>query len=309
MTSSSRHISGIVGSSNYSTESDPLIPSCADICRIQLFRTTLVRLLSLEENVIYEFCTGCFVRVLLELNDGDIVERSPSGVSTNDYHCAVLRGVRRLDEYDGFTWDKTRTDLHFDIELPPSIRPAGHSNFVQLNSISNSPIQEHEYVQWVNRMRQSNALICTPSQIDLRLSVLTQHMRTYLRAHESKGKRQRGKSISDKSSTSRITAAREDILARLRERHTFFPHSGEISAFTKEALCTLEGELQRELERIRRAIKEKEKCVLCRVRSSAAIFYPCRHLVACIECARGVVTCPVAQCGMQVLDVIEPFMG
>ena len=288
-------------------DSSSLIPSCAEVCRIQLFRTTLVRLLDFDQHIVNDFCSGCFVRVLIELTDGSAGDAAQRPRSTNDYHCAVLRGVRRLDPYDGFTWDNTTTDLHFDIELP--CRSPSQPNFVQLNSISNSPIQETEYTQWVYQMRQSNAHICTPSQIDLRLSVLTQHTRTYLRAHDAKTKRQKGRALGDKASASRIATAKADILDRLRACHNEFPLSSTVDSLGKEDLCNLEGELQRELERVRHVIHDKEKCVVCRAAACEVICYPCRHQVVCALCSKGMTICPVPQCGMQVLDIIEPFGG
>ena len=281
------------------------IPSCAEICRIQLFRTTLVRLLDQDERVVNDYCSGCFVRVLIELTDSSASDATPNPRSTNDYHCAVLRGVRRLEPYDGFTWDNTTTDLHFDIELPS--RPSSQPNYVQLNSISNSPIQEAEYAQWIREMRQNGVPICTPSQIDLRLSVLTQQSRACLRAHEAKAKRQKNKE--EKASASRISNAKAEILEKLRERHREYPLSSAIGSMPREALCSLEGELQRELERVRRVITDKEKCVVCRSKPCEVICYPCRHQVVCVLCSKGMTVCPVAQCGMQVLDIIEPFGG
>jgi len=291
------------------------IPSREHICKLQMLRTTLVRLLSVGDQL-DDVCNGCLVRVLLEIK-GDVVE-----TSSNDYHVAVLKGIRRGLSYSGFTWDHIQTDIHFVIELPPVVRTTPHGNHVQLNSISNSPIRQSEYDLWVQQMVHSRALIITPSQVDLRVVLLEQQMKSLGVAGVLKAKRRKGaeggkgggkkSSAMDPAQRALLKQKFEETKLRISEeykvKYTLYPSTKELLKLSRDEMLAIERKLSATLENIRGTLKEKSKCRLCLTEKCSIICYPCKHQVMCPKCSEGVTTCPAPGCGALIEDKFSPFM-
>eukprot|EP00759_Apiculatamorpha_spiralis_P004895 PhF_6_TR12951/c0_g1_i1/m.20440 len=290
------------------TDSETQIPSREHLCKLQMLRTTLVRLLSLGDQL-DEVCNGCLVRVLLEIKGGDVVE-----TSSNDYHVAVLRGIKRGMAYSGFTWDHIQTDIHFVIELPPVVRTTPHGNHVQLNSISNSPIRDSEYTLWVQQMVSSRALIITPSQVDLRVMLLEQQMRTFGVSNALKPKRRRPVNAKQQDPATkqqqkeRFEAIKNKFTEEYNTKYTLFPSAKDLPKKGREEILLIESKLLQTLEGVRLAIKEKSKCRICKKEQCAVICYPCKHQVMCTSCSANVTNCPAPNCGANIEEKITPFV-
>jgi hypothetical protein len=291
-------------------ENTDQIPTREHLCKLQMLRTTLVRLLNLGDQL-DDVCNGCLVRVLLEIK-GDVVE-----ASSNDYHVAVLRGIRRGMSYSGFTWDHIQTDIHFVIELPPVVRTTPQGNHVQLNSISNSPIRESEYNLWVQQMVHSRALIITPSQVDLRVVLLEQQMRSLGVAGALKAKRRRTNTSGQKPPVDpTVKAAQkqkfEETKARVSEeykvRYSLYPAVKDLVKLSRDDMLAIETRLVGTLEAVRATLKEKSKCRLCQREKCSVICYPCKHQVMCPGCSVNVTVCPAPGCGAHIEDKIQPFV-
>eukprot|EP00760_Papus_ankaliazontas_P019184 PhM_4_TR17931/c0_g1_i1/m.13966 len=286
---------------------DAQIPSREHIGKLQMLRTTLVRLLTVGEQL-DDIVNGCLVRVLLEIKGGEAVENA-----SNDYHVAVLKGVKKGMAYSGFTWDHIQTDVHFVIELPPVVRTTPHGNHVQLNSISNSPIREAEYQLWVQQMVASHALIITPSQVDLRVQLLENQMRALGVAAGNKAKRRKTdkRAPVDPSVRRQQRQWYDETKARyLREfeaRHHLLPSHRDLLKLTREQSVDLEKRMVDTLASLREALTEKSKCRLCRTEKCVVICYPCKHQVMCEGCSASVSVCPAPSCGAPIEDKIMPY--
>ena len=126
-----------------------------DICSLfehaktaQMPRNGIINLLSLDVAQMDPILVGCFVRVLLELQD-----------KNEDYLLARIDGVEAGEEsYSGFSqYAQQRTNILLRLQLPQHL--AGiNGQLYQLNSISNTAMTKEEFTRWGEMTRAEFAL-------------------------------------------------------------------------------------------------------------------------------------------------------
>lgn len=104
--------------------------------KAQLRRNDVVKLLNVPD--LTTLLSGCFVRVLLEIESRG-----------EDYRIGRVVSVDPGQAYSGFTHDATAsTTMYLHLQLQGQLTGINGSHY-QLNSISNSPITEHELNEWI----------------------------------------------------------------------------------------------------------------------------------------------------------------
>lgn len=97
---------------------------------------------------------GSYVRVLLELPTGE-----------EDYVVARVSTTTDGEPYNGFSTQQNQfTTTYLILQLPEALAAINGTQY-QLNSISNSPMQEGEFARWLDSMR--NESIAIPTREDL----------------------------------------------------------------------------------------------------------------------------------------------
>lgn len=285
-------------------------PSLESLTKLQLMRYSLVKFVDWKN--FEEVIQGCFVRVLLEMRHD---RTTPNGAGTDSYYVAVVKGAQKGPSYSGFSWDGLTTEWHIVIELPPCFRSTPNNNVVQFNSISNSQFKVSEYEAWVQMSREASRGFITVAQIDLRWSLLQEHMFA-AGANPSNPRRRMQRNITDWVDPDPVKQQhREQLIQKyrkeaddtIRKECVLLPAVEELSNLKYDNLLDIQRECLDLIARIRLAISERIKCHLCGLHLCTVVCYPCKHLVSCKGCAERIVTCPVAGCDKPVLDKFEPF--
>lgn len=277
-------------------------PSLEQLSRLQLMRTTLVNFI--EWKNFSDVVNGCYVRVLLEMRSED---RQRDTV--DNYYIACVRGARKGPAYSGFSCDGATTEWHILIELPPCFRASanGNGNIVQLNSISNSPFKPNEYQNWIQNTRESNQPFITIAQLEFRFKCLEEHKQQAMTPAVRKRKAGEDPEAMEQRER-KMTMLRDEVRQEIQETFAFFPHSDKLRHASLEELQEVERECLDIISKIRLALNEKSKCLLCRNHVSTVVCYPCKHQVVCKTCMdKTGSVCPAPGCGANVSQKFEAF--
>jgi hypothetical protein len=273
-------------------------PPLPALHRLQLMRYTLVKLI-MECRNFEDIMTGCYARVLLEMRQNR--SGSTAGASGNNYFIVKIKGVHRGPSYSGFSWDGVTTDFHILIEIPSCFRSTNPSNnYVQLNSISNSPFSDAEYDEWVRLHREAQCPFQSVMQLDLRWATLQEHLEQIklLNARQSRSEH-----------VDPVVAERIRTRARLevKDEYVCMPQADQLSKLSSDDLYQLQRRCHEMMEQLRQQVYTRTRCQVCNQRTSMLICYPCKHQVLCVECQNTVTHCPVKSCGKAIQNRIKPF--
>lgn len=263
-------------------------------------RTTLVNFIDWKN--FPDVVTGCYVRVLLEMRSEDRQREN-----LDNYYIACVRGAKKGPSYSGFSCDGGNTEWHILIELPPCFRMTTNGNIVQLNSISNTAFKANEYQSWVTMCREANVPFPSMAQLEFRLKLLDEH-KTQAMTPAVKKRRNGEDPAVQEQREARVAAMREDVRNEIQRTYAFLPHSDKLRTCALEDLQEVERECLDLISKLRTALNEKQKCVLCRSHVSTVVCYPCKHQVVCKNCMGSVTdTCPAPGCGALVSQSFEAF--
>lgn len=276
-------------------------PSLEQLRRLQLMRTALVNFI--EWKNFSDVVSGCYVRVLLEMRTE---EKQRDNVDNNNYYITCVKGAKRGPSYGGFSCDGGTTEWHILIELPPCFRATTNGNVVQLNSISNSAFLPNEYQSWINSCREAKQPFPTLAALEFRHQVLQEHKLQAVTPAYRKRKDE-DPAVAEQREM-KLQLLRESVRQEIVETHAFFPHAERLKSSTLEELQDVERQCLDVIGKVRMALNEKSKCVLCCSHASTVVCYPCKHQVTCKHCIDNVTdTCPAPGCGAVVTQKFEAY--
>lgn len=285
---------------------------------LQLTRTTIVSLLPDPE--LRTAITGCYVRVLLELEGG-----------TEDYRVGRVRDTSIGASYAGFTNDRSvSTTTYLVLDLPGHLQCINGSSF-QLNSISNSSISQNELEDWLRSpdmqqpsLEQVSAKLAMLRPILARAAANRQAPQTAVPPPQFPQSAVPHGTVVGPNVTalppSVVAPVRRplkeeieevvtpeiverQVMDELREKHQVFPK--DCIGHKLSYLRTLERDLVEYLESVRASMKSgRSNCVVCLDRPPTVIMLPCKHKVVCLLCASQVRNCPC--CREDVVELFEP---
>jgi hypothetical protein len=277
-------------------------PSLEQLRRLQLMRTALVNFV--EWKNFSDVVSGCYVRVLLEMRTED---RQRDGGDNNTYYITCVKGAKRGPSYGGFSCDGGSTEWHILIELPPCFRATANGNVVQLNSISNSAFLPSEYQSWINSCREAKQSFPTLAALEFRHQLLQEHKLQAMTPAIRKRRTDEDPAVVEQREK-KLQQLRDSVRQEIHETHAFFPQVDRLKACSPEELQDVERQCLDVIGKVRAALNEKSKCVICRNHTSTVVCYPCKHQVVCKQCIDVVKdTCPVAGCGALVTQKFEAF--
>ena len=270
-------------------------PQLALLHKLQLMRFTLVKLI-LECRGFEEIMTGCYARVLLEMRPNRNLQNG------DNYFIVKVKGVHKGPPYTGFSWDGVTTDYHVLIEIPSCFRNAqsNSNNYVQLNSISNSPFSQSEYEEWVRLHREAQCPFQSAPQLQLRHQTLMENLEL-IKLHNSRQTRD--------SSIDPLVA--RDLRLRAEEEvkldWVFLPPIDRLTQLSHDELLTLQRQCHVMMEKLRLTMFNRSRCRNCFNHTSTIICYPCKHQVLCNQCV-AVTHCPAPNCNKFIAERIKPFV-
>ena len=275
-------------------------PSLEQLSKLQLMRSTLVNFIDWKD--FNDVVVGCYVRVLLEMR---IEDRTREAV--DNYYITCVKGAKKGPPYSGFSCDGATTEWHIVIELPNSFRATANGNVVQLNSISNSPFNMREYQAWVSSCREGNHSFLSAAQFDFRLKLLQEHKQQAMTPAVRKRRAGEDQAAVDRRET-HIATLRKEITDEIQRTHAFLPHQQKLRVCDADELQEVERRCLDLISKIRLALNEKSKCLLCQQHVSTVVCYPCKHQVLCTKCIDAVGTkCPAPGCTIPVSQKFATF--
>jgi hypothetical protein len=313
---------------------DPYLPTLQEVQRTQMMRLDIVHILA--DPRIEEIITGCFVRVLLEIESG-----------REDYRIFTIKSVSRGNPYTGFSSDsQASTDLYIELNLPTDLRGINGIAF-QLNSVSNSRITAQEYNAWSASPGPQPG--DTEAAVAARIQVLQNHpILGVQRNRAGNTPAPRGSALAENPSINNSTSgaftctvmphrsgptisnpvrsappqpapastipdvlnaetALRVVMEELRESFAIF--ADPCFEDHKTALLrTAERDIADYLDKVREAIQsQRHTCVVCMDRPPTVVTLPCKHQVLCRLCASQVNNCPCCrETAVEVFEPIEP---
>lgn len=258
-------------------------PDLSYLLQLQLFRNSLSNFLQWRN--FEEVVKGCYVRVLLEMRSGE---------SCDQYYIARVKRVCDGPEYSGFASDGTVTRKHLVIELPPCFRNTKNANVLELNSISNTPFRQTEYINWVRMAREVQQPFPSVPQLQFRIGMLK----------ENKEQAMLQESQRQSFDPAMMANAEQFILSH----NICLPRFEHLAEKSMDELQEIERSVLDLISHVRLCINERTKCLICRSRVCSEVCYPCKHQVLCKDCAATIQgKCPVPDCVIPVAMVFEPF--
>ena len=91
-----------------------------------------------------------------------------------------------------------------------------------------------------------------------------------------------------------------------KKMHNFIPFTSfrqRDQPMTQQQQQHSDGKTQ--LEEENKALKERKLCKLCHEKDISALYRPCLHLVACIQCGAKQGNCPI--CGKLIVNVVQVY--